>query len=280
MKQRKLPLSASFPPMKKVPATEAPQFLLDHGFDAIDISIPSLLKQFESDWKEKTLEFKRVLDASDIIVESCHLPFHAASAEKLHEDLLVGIEMAGILGVKRGVIHPKGSNKAINTPENYEKWLKNNIEYYKQYIPLAEKAGFKIVTENMRNPLHSQGYHRFGSTAEEIIALADTLGLEICWDFGHANASGLDQYAELLKVGDRLTMTHINDNWAGEDDEHLPPFYGTTDWQAACRGLREIGYSHPINFEVKFKILPPQIIPKAADLVCAIGDLLLDMIFE
>lgn len=280
MKKRKLPLSASFPPMEKLPALECPQFLLDHGFDSIDVSIPSLLKQFGEDWRKKTEEFKKALDGSGILAVSCHLPFHAKTKEQLHEDILIGIEMAGILGLKRGVIHPPGSSHDVNTPENREKWIKANVEYYNRYIPAAEAVGLQIVTENMRDVEQANGCHRFGSMAEELVELADILGLEICWDFGHANAAHRDHYSELLLIGHRLSMTHINDNWAAVPDEHLPPFYGTGDWDAACRGLREIGYSNPLNFEVKFKKLPTRILPEAAELVCAIGELLLDTIFE
>ena len=75
-------------------------------------------------------------------------------------------------------------------------------------------------------------------------------------------------------------MTHINDNWHGPYDEHLPPFYGTGDWDSACRGLREIGYSNPLNFELKFKKLPIRILPQAAELARVIAELMLDMIFE
>ena len=75
-------------------------------------------------------------------------------------------------------------------------------------------------------------------------------------------------------------MTHINDNWQGPIDEHLPPFYGSGDWNSACRGLREIGYSEPLNFELKFKNIPAPVIPYSVDLARGIGEYLLDMIFE
>lgn len=49
MADHKLPLSVSYPPMDKMEAAVSPQFLLDRGFDAIDVSIPSLLNQFGKD---------------------------------------------------------------------------------------------------------------------------------------------------------------------------------------------------------------------------------------
>ncbi len=280
MKKHALPLSLSFPPMEKVAADIAPAFLMEHGFDAIDVSVPSLLKQFCNDWKTKTAEFKKAIDASGIMLVSGHLPFRAETDEKLHEDVLIGIEISGMLGLKKAVLHPIGNAKEAYTRENHDKWLKKNMEYYKTYLPYAEKVGLQLVTENMRDPFGASGCHRFASTAEELIEIADPLGLEICWDFGHAHEAKLDHYTELLKIGDRLTMTHINDNWQGPSDEHLPPFYGTGDWDAACRALRDIGYSNPLNFELKFKKLPTRIIPEATELARAIGELLLDMIFE
>jgi sugar phosphate isomerase/epimerase len=280
MNKHKLPLSVSYPPMKKMPAVDSPRFLLDCGFDAIDISIPSLLKQFGNDWREKTAEFKKALDESGIIVISAHLPFRAATDEQLHEDMLIGLEIASMLEIKRAVMHPIGNPKEKYAPENRKIWFDKNVEYYNRYLPIARNYGIQIVTENMRDPHQADGCHRYASTAEELIELADALGLEICWDFGHAHEAHRDHYSELLIIGKRLTMTHINDNWQGPSDEHLPPFYGTNDWEAACRGLREIGYSEPINFEVKFKQLPSRILPEAVSLVRAIGELLLDMIFE
>ena len=72
-------------------------------------------------------------------------------------------------------------------------------------------------------------------------------------------------------------MTHVNDNW-GTHDEHIPPFYGQADWDGAMRALGEIGYSHPLNFELKFKKLPREIWPEALDLVRRIGEVLMDKI--
>ncbi len=280
MNNHKLPLSVSYPPMRKMPAVDSPRFLLDCGFDAIDVSIPSLLKQFGDDWREKTAEFKKALDESGIIVISAHLPFRADTEEQLHEDILIGLEIASMLEIKRAVIHPITDAKEKYAPENQKKWFDKNVEYYNRYLPIARKYGIQIVTENMRDQHQDKGCHRYASTADELIELADALGLEICWDFGHGHAAHRDHYSELLKIGKRLTMTHINDNWQGPSDEHLPPFYGTNDWESACRALREIGYSEPINFEVSFKRLPSRILPEAASLIRAIGELLLDMIFE
>ena len=274
MSKHSLPLSVSFPPLGKMNSADGLRMVAEHGFDSMDFNVNNIVEYFD-DWREETYRAKEALERSNLIVVSGHLPFRGG--DDLHKRILRGIEVAGILGLKKGVLHPIGSRTADDTAEARRRWFEKNIEYYNTYLPYAEKAGITLVTENMRDPLHDQGKHRYASNADELIELADTLGLEICWDFGHANEAGLDQYTEIKKLGSRLTMTHVNDNW-GAHDEHIPPFYGQTDWDGAMRALGEIGYSNPLNFELKFKKLPREIWPEALNLVRRIGEVLLDKI--
>ena len=280
MTKHALPISASFPPLGMFTPPEGLKILKDHGFDSMDFNFVAALDRYGKNWQDMIEEVKRLADETGMLIVSGHLPFRGKNPEMLDEKVKICIEMAAALGIKRAVLHPLGDNRMPAGEENHSFWYAKNIEYYNKYIPLADKAGFKLVTENMRDPHQASGCHRYGSTADELIELADLLGLEICWDFGHANEAKLDHYTELLKIGHRLTVTHFNDNWKGPEDEHLPPFYGTADRDAACRALREIGYSNPLNFELKYKNLPIRIIPYAVELTRGIGELLLDMIFE
>lgn len=280
MKKHELPISASFPPMGGMTPVEGVRFLHEHGFDAMDFNFVAAQDMYGDDWQYMVEEVRRAAEETGIVIVSGHLPFRGKTREILEDKVARSLEMAGALGVKRVVLHPIGDGHAPASEENNKYWYEKNIEYYNKFLPRAKELGIALVTENMRDAHQAEGCHRYGSTADELIEMADALGLEICWDFGHAHEAGLDHYSELLKIGKRLTITHINDNWQGPDDEHLPPFYGTGDWDAACRGLREIGYSNPLNFELKFKKLPARILPYAADLTRGIGELLLDKIFE
>ncbi len=280
MKKHALPLSVTFPPAGHFNHPAGLRSLHEHGFDAMDFNFTAAIDLYGVNWRDMIDEVKRIADETGMIIISGHLPFRGKTPEDLDERIRLSIEMAGALGIKRAVMHPVGDGKMPAGEENQKYWYAKNLEFYGNYIPLADKAGFKLVTENMRDAHQAEGCHRYGSTADELIEIADKLGLEICWDFGHANEAGLDQYTELIKIGKRLTMTHLNDNWRGPVDEHLPPFYGNGDWAGSCRALREIGYSNPLNFELKFKNLPASVIPYALDLARGIGEHLLDMIFE
>ena len=88
-------------------------------------------------------------------------------------------------------------------------------------------TGYGIFIENMLNA---------AQMPEELCDVADTLGIGICWDFGHANISGVKQSKGLAYVGKRLKVLHVNDNFAG-DDIHILPFTGNVDWRDAMHGL-------------------------------------------
>jgi sugar phosphate isomerase/epimerase len=280
MKKHALPLSATFPPTGKMTPPEGVRFLHAHGFDSMDFNFVAAQDDYGDDWQDMIAEVKKAAEETGIQIVSGHLPFRGKTQEELESKVARALEMAGALGVKRAVLHPLGDGQAPAGEENNKYWYEKNIEFYSKFLPRANELGIALVTENMRDAHKAEGCHRYGSTADELIEMADALGLEICWDFGHAHEAKLDHYSELLKIGKRLTMTHVNDNWQGPFDEHLPPFYGTGDWSAACRGLSEIGYSNPLNFELKFKQLPDSILPYAADLTRAIGEHLLDKIFN
>ena len=84
----------------------------------------------------------------------------------------------------------------------------------------------------------------------------DTVGF--CWDSGHEMC--YNHSNDLLKkYGDRLIMTHINDNlgisrFDGEtfwtDDLHLLPFDGIADWDYNVKRLKKCPAQEFLNFEL------------------------------
>lgn len=80
-----------------------------------------------------------------------------------------------------------------------------------------------------------------------------------CWDSGHDNCYP-HKTDFLEKFGDRLIMTHLNDNFglrdvngipSGEDDLHLIPYDGKIDWDKAISRLKYAARQNILNFELK-----------------------------
>jgi sugar phosphate isomerase/epimerase len=46
-----------------------------------------------------------------------------------------------------------------------------------------------------------------------------------------------------------LWTTHVHDN-RGQSDDHLVPYAGSIDWEAAMMGMQKIGYDGTVLFEV------------------------------
>ena len=101
----------------------------------------------------------------------------------------------------------------------------------------------------MPNRMHDM--KRFASRTEELIALVDEYReqeMGVCWDFDHGNIIYRDQVPELKALGQRLKMTHVDDNY-GRGDDHTNPFHGTIDWHSIMPVLTEIGYKGDFAFE-------------------------------
>lgn len=78
-----------------------------------------------------------------------------------------------------------------------------------------------------------------------------------CWDTGHDRC--YPHVMDFLAAyGDRLIMTHINDNFgvqgnyfSSKDDLHLLPFDGNTDWRTHLGRLNGTKKQNTLNFELK-----------------------------
>ena len=74
-------------------------------------------------------------------------------------------------------------------------------------------------------------------------------GLKLCFDVGHAHVdSNVSAAFEMMR--DRVVTTHIHDNH-GEKDEHLLPYEGTIDWDAALALISGAPQPLPIVLELK-----------------------------
>lgn len=230
-------------------------FFKENGFDAANFGM-GMLDLLSDGWQE--LVENAVIDSNEIGVkfEICHLPFLGGGGMKDAEYMSIfdkkmynSIDAAVLLGAKYAVVHPNAPTVPMivyDAKAQYDSVMKH-LAPYAEY---ASKVGLDIVIENMRVIHGMRHSHRYCQTPEELCEVADALGIGVCWDFGHANISGVKQSEGLAYVGKRLKVLHVNDN-TGIDDDHVAPFMGSVDWRDAMHGLALCEFDGLFNYEIK-----------------------------
>lgn len=108
---------------------------------------------------------------------------------------------------------------------------------------MAEAVNVRLALEVIPNPL---------SAATTLVRLIEeeleTPNLGICLDIGHARLMG-DPIDAIEACSGHLVTTHLHDN-QGRTDDHLVPFEGSIDWEAALLALQKVGYDGAWMFEV------------------------------
>jgi sugar phosphate isomerase/epimerase len=108
---------------------------------------------------------------------------------------------------------------------------------------LAADVGVTLALEVMPNAL---------STPDALCRLIedDLEGADVgvCLDYGHANLGG-DVAEAIETISGHLFTTHLHDN-AGRRDDHLVPYAGKIDWDAAMMATQKVGYDGVLMFEV------------------------------
>ena len=108
---------------------------------------------------------------------------------------------------------------------------------------IAEPIGVRVAVELIPNEI---------SDAQSLVTLLDrdldTAHTGICLDFGHAFLMG-DVPDVIETVSEHLITTHVHDNRRKRDD-HLVPFDGGIDWNAALMSMQKIGYDGTYLMEV------------------------------
>lgn len=162
------------------------------------------------------------------------------------------IEACGRLGIPNIVIHAKDIG-GFPSREYPLMNLERNRDFFRQLFPALEQTGVHALIENScdRHAPTRENTRHFPSTAAELLELAEFIDhplFDVCWDTGHANVQGVDQYRSIVELGNRLRGVHINDNY-GDMDSHVAPFQGTTNLDAIMQGLVDIDYQGYFTFE-------------------------------
>jgi sugar phosphate isomerase/epimerase len=112
-----------------------------------------------------------------------------------------------------------------------------------EIVALARAVRVRVAAEVIPNPLSSPT-----ALVRLIEEDLDGLDLGVCLDYGHANLMG-DVGEAIETLSGHLWTTHVHDN-GGRRDDHLVPFCGAIDWDAAMMATQKVGYDDVLMFEV------------------------------
>ncbi|HEY1308411.1 MAG TPA: sugar phosphate isomerase/epimerase family protein [Vicinamibacterales bacterium] len=112
-----------------------------------------------------------------------------------------------------------------------------------QIVEMASGMNVRVAVEVIPNPLSSADV-----LAHLIEDQLEGLDIGVCLDYGHAHLMG-DVGEAIETLSGHLWTTHVHDN-NGRRDEHLLPYAGTIDWDAAMMETQKVGYDGLLMFEV------------------------------
>lgn len=224
-------------------------------------------------WKAWVYEVGNAFAKAGLPIHQTHTLFylHRGDRETLafHAELVDRcLEASAMLGASWTVMHIL---RVVDLDTRDPKTaMEKNRTYFTPYGEKARRLGIGIAIEN--------GLTGFYHTAAELLELLSLLGDDafgICWDTGHANIVLGDQTEDIRRLGPRLRALHLNDNHGGKD-EHLLPYFGTVDFHAVMRAIRDAGFDGILTLECpgSTRSLPPPLRPAALQLAAQMGDAL------
>ena len=230
-----------------IPLPEFVAMLRKIGFEAISPGWSTELGVIVSAAKECGLE-----------IQSLHAPFRGAKAmwnpdEKVSapakEELFRALEDCHKYEIPILVMHTWiGFGSSFNPTEE-------GFANYGELVKRAGEYGIRIAFEN------TEGEEYLYALMERF---RDCDNVGFCWDSGHELC--YNHSTDLLaKFGDRLLVTHLNDNlgirsydgvttW--HDDLHLLPFDGIADWEYNTDRLLKARPLDILNFELNIESKP------------------------
>ena len=227
--------------------------LYEAGFRYIDYSMYGLKQDsvlMSDNWREEVLKIKAVADELGMTFVQAHSPGgNLLSTNQQEVDELIAttkrsIEICEVLGIKNTVVHV-GWKDGLNRKQ----FFRMNMLMYYNLLPTAEKCGVNILCENStKKNMQNFEYLSTGKDMREFVEFVNHPNFHACWDTGHANCDELDQYQNILDIGDELYAIHYAEN-DGSSDSHVMPFFGTLNHNDVVRALVDMGYTGYFTLE-------------------------------
>lgn len=182
-------------------------------------------------------------------IQSLHAPNHVAPLwEEGHapvfDEVKECIELCQEYGIPTVIVH---SWQGLEYTFPGEPLYYGNFDHL---ITYAQEKGVSIAFENLEGEEYLDAL---------MARYQDCSHVGFCWDSGHEHCYP-HKLDFLQKFGDRLIMTHLNDNLglrdpsgvpSGVDDLHYLPWDGKIDWNRNLERLKYAKKQDILNFELK-----------------------------
>ena len=254
--------------------------LKEHGFSCIDFNMSSTNTEIYTSSAAEELLLREKMLAADagIEINQAHGPWRSPPRDGTLEDraermekMKKSIRFTSLLGCKNWVIHPlmpMGADDMVTGSEK-ETW-DINLRFMRELLITSKEYGVTICLENMPMAKFSM------AKPASILSFVEEIGdenLKICLDTGHAAVfDDVSLCDEVRRLGGKIKVLHIHDNKCGKD-LHLMPYFGTIDWKAFARSLKDIGYDGVFSLEtVAPSKLPDYLFEKSSIMLCDIAN--------
>ena len=242
--------------------------IAEHGFEAVEIFFSR--GHFDYTSKSEIRALASALSAHRLTLASIHAPtsrdlsatreggapLSICEVERVRridamDELKRAVDVAEELPFGRMVLHMGGSRETSDPKKRDAAF--SSLEHL---VLHARHAGVTITVENTTSEMGRPAYLR------AFVDETRLSGLRFNFDIGHAflpddtgSIAKGDRIARALEpIRDLIAAVHLHDNH-GEKDEHLRPFEGEIDWEAAIPLLKAVPESAnlPITLELKEK---------------------------
>jgi sugar phosphate isomerase/epimerase len=229
-----------------------------HGFETVEVFATRSHVDYHS--REAIGQLAEWLSDTRLELHSVHAPaFQALSGGKwvgsfsnaagdearrkqAIEEARAALEIARVVPFHYLVVHvgmPAGEK--VPPGDNQPAAARRSVE---QVAELAAAVNVRVALEVIPNALSSPA--ALCRLIEEDLDGIENVG--VCLDFGHANLGG-DVAEAIETISGHLLTTHVHDN-RGKRDDHLVPYAGTINWDAAMMETQKVGYDGVLMFEV------------------------------
>ncbi len=214
----------------------------------IEISRFGKLADIEENFKQRKIDYKRVLDdfEGELTLHGFFSNLNVAAKDPLIASVSLkryyqSLELAQYFDVSTVVFHTCYNN-LLKQRQYQQMYFLKNVEFYKEFIKEFEKSGIMATIENVHEPNPD--------LIRNLVAAINSPNLGTTIDIGHCNLhSDLDVSYWIKEYGIMLKHMHFHNNYKDEDS-HSSLLKGNIDIKKILLTLKEIQLYPSITFEI------------------------------